>query len=158
LSEFFAMMELAEAYGRRGEFERGLSLLNGMAQVIDAIPALVEEATLYRVRGELLFAQALETIATTGSSSTASATEQLEVAEAAFMRSVEVSRKQQARSLELRATHGLCRLWQHQGKVAEARAALAEIYWWFTEGFDTADLLNARALLEELIAASSDAK
>ncbi len=105
-----------------------------------------------------MFAQALETIAATRPASTASATHQLEAAEAAFTRSVEVSRKQQAKSLELKATLGLCRLWQSQGKVAEAQEALAEIYGWFTEGFETADLLDAKALLEELTASLSGAK
>jgi predicted ATPase len=68
------------------------------------------------------------------------------------MRSVLSARQQQAKSLELKATLGLCRLWQRQGKTAEARAILATIYDWFTEGFDTADLLDANALLEELTA------
>jgi predicted ATPase len=61
-----------------------------------------------------------------------------------------VARHQQAKSLELRAAISLSRLWQHQGKRAEARELLAEIYGWFTEGFDTADLREAKALLEEL--------
>ena len=61
-----------------------------------------------------------------------------------------VSRKQQARSLELRAAMSLARLWQRQGKVAEARSLLAPVYGWFTEGLDTADLKEAEALLEEL--------
>ena len=55
-----------------------------------------------------------------------------------------------AKSLELRAAMSLCRLWQRQGKTAEAQQLLAEIYGWFTEGFDTADLKEAKALLEEL--------
>jgi predicted ATPase len=61
-----------------------------------------------------------------------------------------VTRRQQARSLELRAAMSLARLWQHQGKRAEAHALLAEVYGWFTEGFDTADLQEAKALLEAL--------
>jgi predicted ATPase len=61
-----------------------------------------------------------------------------------------VSRRQQAKSLELRAALGLSRLWQQQGKRAAARALLAPIYGWFTEGFDTADLQGAKALLEAL--------
>ena len=75
---------------------------------------------------------------------------QMDEAEAAFMRSIEISRTQQAKSMELKSTLALCRLWQYQGKLAEARSALAEIYGWFTEGFDTADLVAAKALLEEL--------
>jgi predicted ATPase len=61
-----------------------------------------------------------------------------------------VARRQQAKALELRATMSLSRLWQRQGKREEARQLLADIYRWFTEGFDTADLQTAKALLEEL--------
>ena len=65
-----------------------------------------------------------------------------------------MARRQQAKSWELRAATSLARLWQQQGKRAEARELLAPIYGWFTEGFDTADLQEAKALLEELRAAS----
>jgi predicted ATPase len=71
-------------------------------------------------------------------------------AEACFHKAIEVSRHQQAKSLELRATISLARLWQQQGKQKEAHEMLAEIYGWFTEGFDTKDLQEAKALLEEL--------
>jgi len=71
-------------------------------------------------------------------------------AEACFLKAIEVARGQQAKSLELRATVSLCRLWQGQGKKTEARQMPAEIYGWFTEGFDTADLKEAKALLDEL--------
>ena len=71
-------------------------------------------------------------------------------AEAAFLRALEVARRQQAKALELRAALSLARLWQGQGKHTAARQLLAPIYGWFTEGFDTADLQEARALLEEL--------
>jgi predicted ATPase len=63
---------------------------------------------------------------------------------------LDVACRQQAKSLELRAAMSLSRLWQQQGKRAEAHALLAPIYGWFTEGFDTADLQEAKALLEEL--------
>ena len=66
------------------------------------------------------------------------------------MRAIEIARRQQAKSLELRAVMSLARLWQQQGKRAEARRMLAEIYGWFTEGFDTADLKEAKALLAAL--------
>jgi predicted ATPase len=71
-------------------------------------------------------------------------------AEACFLKAIEIARKQQAKSLELRAVMSLSRLWQQQGKKEEARQMLAEIYNWFTEGFDTVDLQEAKALLEEL--------
>jgi predicted ATPase len=71
-------------------------------------------------------------------------------AEACFLKAIEIARRQQAKSLELRATMSLARLWQQQGKKAEAHRMLSEIYGWFTEGFDTADLKDAKALLAEL--------
>src|SRR5262249_35970351 len=72
-------------------------------------------------------------------------------AEACFLKALEVSGKQQAKSLELRAAMSLARLWQRQGKKKQARSILADIYGWFTEGFDTKDLQEAKALLEELM-------
>ena len=71
-------------------------------------------------------------------------------AETWLQRALEVARRQEAKSLELRAAMSLARLWQQQGKRAEAHELLAPIYGWFTEGFDTADLQEAKALLEEL--------
>jgi adenylate cyclase len=67
-----------------------------------------------------------------------------------FHKAIEVAREQSAKSLELRATMSLARLWQKQGKKEEAKQRLAEIYGWFMEGFDTPDLVEAKALLEEL--------
>jgi predicted ATPase len=107
---------------------------------LDEALALVEdtgerqwEAELHRVRGELLLAQGNE-----------------EEGEAGFHRAIQVARRQQGRSWELRATVSLCRLWQQQGRLEEARQRLVAIHSWFTEGFDTADLIEARTLLEEL--------
>jgi predicted ATPase len=91
------------------------------------------EAEIHRLKGELLLMQGDEA-----------------EAETSFHKAIEVARRQSAKSWELRATVSLCRLWQKQGKVDEARQMLAEIYGWFTEGFDTPDLQEARALLEEL--------
>ena len=71
-------------------------------------------------------------------------------AEACFLKAIEIAQRQQAKSLELRATTSLARLWQQQGKQHEARTTLSEIYNWFTEGFDTKDLQEAKALLESL--------
>jgi predicted ATPase len=71
-------------------------------------------------------------------------------AEACFLQAIEIARRQQAKSLELRAAMSLSRLWQQQGKKEQARHMLAEIYGWFSEGFDTKDLQEAKALLEEL--------
>ena len=71
-------------------------------------------------------------------------------AEACFQKAIEIARKQQAKSLELRAVMSVSRLWQQQGKQQEAHQMLVEIYDWFTEGFDTADLQEAKSLIEEL--------
>ena len=71
--------------------------------------------------------------------------------EANFLQALDVARRQEAKSLELRAAMSLARLWQQQGKQAEAQELLAPIYGWFTEGFDTADLQEARTLLAELV-------
>jgi predicted ATPase len=92
------------------------------------------EAEVYRLQGVLLLQQP--------------GTPQ-EEAEPWLQQALDVARRQQAKSLELRAAMSLSRLWQQQGKRAEARALLAPIYNWFTEGFDTADLQEARALIEE---------
>src|SRR5262249_16235397 len=72
-------------------------------------------------------------------------------AEVCFQQALAIARRQQAKSWELRATTSLARLWQQQGKHTEARELLAPVYHWFTEGFDTADLQEAKALLEALV-------
>jgi predicted ATPase len=93
------------------------------------------QAEVQRIKGELLLAQ--------------DAAEEQQ-AEACFQNALQVARGQSAKSLELRAAMSLSRLWQRQGKKRQARQLLAEIYGWFTEGFDTADLKAAQTLLEEL--------
>jgi predicted ATPase len=70
--------------------------------------------------------------------------------EECFLKAIDIARKQQAKSLELRAVMSLVRLWQQQGKKTEAHKMLSEIYGWFTEGFDTKDLQEAKELLESL--------
>ena len=72
-------------------------------------------------------------------------------AEGCFLHAIEIARRQSAKSLELRAVMNLSRLWQSQGRREEARQILAEMYGWFAEGFDTEDLQEAKALLDELV-------
>jgi len=72
-------------------------------------------------------------------------------AEGSFKKAIQIARKQEAKSWELRATTSLARLWQKQGRTEEARQALVQIYQWFSEGFDTPELIEAKSLLEELI-------
>jgi len=126
---------LAEAYGGMGQAEAGLRLLAEALEHVEHTGERYYEAEVYRLKGELLLRQAVP---------------DEEQAEACFQQALDVARRQQAKALELRATMSLSRLWQQQGKRAEAHALLAPIYDWFTEGFDTADLKEAKALLEEL--------
>ncbi len=148
---------LAEAYRRGGQAEEGLTVL---AEALDAVNKTEErfsEAELYRLKGELsLQSRQVEDKSKTSlkqvnTSQDKSVVRSLESeAEECFQKAIEIARRQQAKSLELRAVTSLNRLWQQQGKKEEARQMLAEVYAWFTEGFDTADLQEARALLEEL--------
>ena len=135
---YFAL--LAEACGQEGQTEEGLTLL---AEALDLVHETEEqfwEAELYRLKGELSL-----------KSKVPGAKSQVEnEAEACFLKAIEIARRQQAKSLELRAVMSLSRLWQQQGKREKARKLLAEIYGWFTEGFDTKDLQEAKGLLEKL--------
>jgi hypothetical protein len=99
-----------------------------------------DEAELYRLKGELTLQSKGPSLKSTGE----------EEAEACFHKAIVIAWRQQAKSLELRAVMSLARLWQQQGKKDEARQLLAEIYDWFTEGFDTKDLQEAKTSLEEL--------
>jgi predicted ATPase len=128
---------LAEACGSIGQTTEGLSLLAEALATVDRTEECGWEAELHRLKGEILLAQAGES-------------QKVQEAEACFQQALAVARHQQAKSLELRAAMSLSRLWQQQGKRAEARELLAPIYSWFTEGFDTPDLQEARALLEKL--------
>jgi predicted ATPase len=132
LAEFTA--RLAEAYGRIGQAEEGLRLLAEALAVVEK-GDLWYEAELHRIKGELLLRQAVP---------------DAPQAEACFQQALAVARRQQAKSYELRAAMSLSRLWQQQGKSAKARELLAPLYSWFTEGFDTPDLQEAKALLEDL--------
>jgi predicted ATPase len=136
---------LAEAYGKRGQAEQGLAVLAEALAYVDRSGEQFYEAELYRLKGELRLQQLKMEAECTIASSQAEAD-----AEACFLRAIELARKQHAKSWELRAATSLARLWQHQGKTAEAHQMLSEIYGWFTEGFDTKDLQEAKALLEEL--------
>ena len=127
---------LAEIYGREGRAGEGIAVL---AEALTAMNSGGEERfyepELYRLKGELLLALSPQNQAE---------------AEVCYRQAVEAARRQSARSLELRAVRSLSWLWQRQGKKESARQLLAEKYGWFTEGFETPDLQEARALLEEL--------
>jgi predicted ATPase len=145
---------LAELYGKRGAAETGLALLEEACSLVNETRERVVDAELYRLKGELTLQQQCKE---QGSECKVPSTQhptpstQAEAeAEACFHKAIEIARQPQAKSLELRAVMSLARLWQRQGKHHEARNTLSEIYGWFTEGFDTADLQEAKALLESL--------
>jgi predicted ATPase len=143
---------LAEACGKAGQAEEGLSVLAEALAFVHDTGERFHEAELYRLKGELTLQQQVHAPSSefnVASLQHRTPNTQAE-AEACFLKAIEIARRQSAKSLELRAVMNLSRLWQQQGKKAEARQLLAEIYGWFTEGFDTKDLQEAKALLEEL--------
>jgi DNA-binding SARP family transcriptional activator/predicted ATPase len=137
---------LAEAQASAGQTEEGLGALAEALALAEKTGERYYEAEIHRLVGELLLMQGSEAEAETS----------FQEAESCFQHAIEVARRQQARSWELRATTSLARLWQKQGRQEEARKVLAEIYEWFTEGFDTPDLIDAGALLDELTQAVRD--
>jgi predicted ATPase len=142
LSRPFGLVHLAEAVGHTGQVEEGLRLLEEALTAFEASGRADVLAEAYRLQGALLLRQAVPNAAQ---------------AETCFQQALTVARRQQAKSYELRAAMSLGRLWQQQGKQAEARALLAPLYGWFTEGFETVDLQEAKALLGELGASRSQA-
>ena len=126
---------LAEAYGQAGQAEEGLAVLAEALAHVDTTGERLCAAEVYWLKGELLLQQTIPDGVQ---------------AETCLHQALDIARHQQAKSWELRAAVSLARLWQRQGKRTEARQLLAEVYGWFTEGFDTADLQEARALLEAL--------
>jgi predicted ATPase len=146
---------LATAYGKVRQVEEGLTALADALARVEKTGERWYEAELYRLKGELTLAQS--SVQSLGSSVP-------KEAETSFLKAVDIARKQQAKSLELRAVISLVRLRQHQAQnqetritqhdsrtaLDEAHKMLSEVYSWFTEGFDTKDLQEAKALLDEL--------
>jgi predicted ATPase len=130
LSSFLAL--LADACGEAGQPEEGLTALT---EAFDLVSKTQEHLELYRLKGQLLLIKDLGNVAE---------------AERCLRTAIDVARRQGARLFELRSTVSLARVLATHGKGDKARPMLAEIYDWFTEGFDTADLKDAKALLEEL--------
>jgi predicted ATPase len=151
LRPFFLAL-LAEAYGKAGQVEEGLTTLAEALTVVDQTGERFYEAELYRIKGELTLQQfQVSSFRFQVQESPRSEVRGPESeAEECFQKAIEIARQQQARSLELRATTSLAHLWRQQGKHHAARTMLAEIYNWFTEGFDTQDLKDAKALLDQL--------
>jgi predicted ATPase len=127
---------LAEACALSGDIQRGLGALDEALAAIERTGEYWPAAELHRLRGQLLAA-----LPDCGRPDEASA---------AFLRAIEIARRQSAKSWELRAATSLARLWRDQGEPADARNLLVPVYAWFAEGFETPDLKEAKALLETL--------
>ena len=131
----YCLSLLAEACGTTGQVDEGLRLLDEALAAVRKTGECWWEAELHRLQGELLLRRSEE---------------HQGAAETWFRQALGIARQQQAKAVELRAAMSLSRLWQSQGKRAEAYALLASIYGWFTEGLGTGDLQQAKALLDEL--------
>ncbi len=131
----YTLAILAEAYGRAGQPEMGLDTVAEALSLADAVGARYWDAELHRLQGELLLARSAEYHSE---------------AEDCLRRATAIARSQNAKSFELRSATSLARLRRDQRKFAEARELLAPIFGWFTEGFNTSGLKNAKALLDEL--------
>jgi predicted ATPase len=131
----YCLALLAEAYGTIAQPESGLTVLAEALTLAETTGDRWYDSEVYRLKGALLLQQSADSH---------------EEVQACFQQALDVARALQAKSLELRAATSLARLWQQQGQRHAARRLLSEVYTWFTEGFDTADLQEAKALLEEL--------
>ena len=125
---------IAEMHGRLNQPEEGLTLLSESMNIINETDHRFREAETYRIKGELLLLK--------GNSASD--------VQSCYEKALEVARAQEAKSYELRAAMSLARLWQSQGKKKQAKGVLDKIYGWFTEGFETRDLRDAKQLLAEL--------
>jgi predicted ATPase len=126
---------LPVALGREGRTKEGLIILDDALALAERTGECFFQAELQRLKGTLLMQEG--------------GVERLNHAETCFREAIAVARRQDARSLELRAAVSLTRLYQKQGRQAEARAMLTECYAWFTEGFDTPDLQEAKELIDQ---------
>jgi predicted ATPase len=124
---------LADAYGRATRPEEGLEQIAEAVRSMEVRNERIYEAEMHRIQGELLCSM-----------------QKISAAEDSFSEALAVARRQSAKLFELRAATRLARLWRSQGKPQQARELLAPVYGWFTEGFDTRDLKEAKALLDEL--------
>jgi adenylate cyclase len=168
LGQSWRAARLAEAQGNMGQVAEGLRILAEEEEKLNTTGERFYEAELWRLKGELTLKQfgVRNSESENGRSPkakgprqkskvntprSASRNSQCEAeAEACFLQALEVAHRQQAKSLELRAVMSLTRLWQQRGKGKDAQQMLAEVYGWFSEGFDTQDLREARVLLDTL--------
>jgi adenylate cyclase len=137
LSQIYFHALLAEGYGLAGDTTAGLATVAAGQAIAEQCADQFYRAELYRLQGDLLLAHG----------------EAPDKGESAYRQAIELARQRREKSTELRAATSLARLWQQQGRAAEAHQLLADVYHWFTEGFNTVDLQTAKALLLELQAA-----
>jgi len=135
LYRVYQLGQHADVYGKAGQAEERLRLLGQALAAVRNADGRFYDAELSRLKGELMLACSAEPHAE---------------GEACFRQALDIARRQQAKSWELRAAMSLAHLWQQQDRRAEAQDLLAPIYGWFTEGFDTADLQEAKVLLDAL--------
>ena len=135
LANSFFLVTTAEICAKHGRPQEGLDLVTAGRAKVRQTGQKIWEAELHRLNGELLILMDRDNVAE---------------AEGCLRTAIEIARAQSARHFELRATVSLARLMAHQGRRDDARKMLTDIYNWFTEGFDTADLRDAKALLDEL--------
>jgi predicted ATPase len=143
LSRPFAQAMLAVALAKSGKVEEGLEYANQATSTSDRTGEQAPDAEIHRIRGDLLLAQG--------------AADAQARAEESFRQAIEIARRQDAKSWELRATISLSRLLHDRGRTDEARRALSDVYGWFREGFESRDLEDARKLLEGLSSVGSSA-
>ena len=141
---------LAQAYATQKQSTKGITAVAEGLAAVDRNDERYWEAELYRLKGELLLNDERGMMNDERKSRKARVLLHAGEAEDCFQKAIEVARRQEAKSWELRVATSLARLWQQQGKTTEARDLLVPIYGWFTEGFDTADLTDAKALLAAL--------
>ncbi len=137
----FFLSSLATAHAELGQFDDARRSVGEAKTAIETTKETLYESEVHRIGGEIALKSSVLNAAN---------------AEAYFDHALAVARQQQAKSWELRAAMSLARLWRDQGKVLQARELLAPVYGWFTEGFDTRDLKEAKALLKELASSSSN--
>lgn len=162
LAQTHIAVRLTEAYCKKGQSAEGLQIVDEALEVLCKNAEYYYAAELYRLKGELFLQQSIQSSGTCPLPVTTPMVGEAQHggeppvsslqmdAETCFWQALDVARQQHARSLELRAVISLSRLWQRQGKHIEARRLLTQVYDWFTEGFDTPDLQDAKALLEAL--------
>jgi predicted ATPase len=143
----YCLAMLSEAYDLSGQMEAGLAAVAEALAAVEATGERFWEAELHRLKGGLL--SGIGTQVSAGEAGAVREPSRQIEAEACFRQALDIARRQGAKGYELRTAVSLGRLWQRQGKRDEARQLLAEVYDWFTEGFDTADLQEAKALLAQ---------